>query len=322
MRSLIIAEALAARWPTLNISFGLSRQAPYAQACPFTTYLFNRSVTKESRALQQLLNEITPDIVIFDCSGRAAQIRYASQLGAKVVFISQHRKKRQRGLSCRRLPYLDAHWITQFQFVDGALSWFDKVKIKAFAAPSPEFIGPVFHQPSAELPGHLQQLAGKTFVLWSAGGGGHSYNGLSATDIFYQTAACFAEPDVQHLVICGKNYRGHLTANEQITVVDSIPNNQLMSLLQQARLVVTGGGDLMAQAIALKANVVAVAVAKDQPLRIARCVQQQCVYQAPLDSRLLLQQCRYAFSYPLSPPAVAAPGLPRIMQFFSEVFAQ
>ena len=97
MRSLIIAQALAAKWPGLDIQFVLNKHAPSAASCPFPTHLLNNSATKEKAAVNQLLQHLKPDLVIFDCSGRASQARQAKKLGAKVVFISQHQKKtRQR----------------------------------------------------------------------------------------------------------------------------------------------------------------------------------------------------------------------------------
>ena len=103
MRSLIIAQALQAKWPSLDIQFVLNKHAPSAASCPFPTHLLNNSATKEKAAVNALLQQLKPDLVIFDCSGRASQARQAKKLGAKVVFISQHQKKRAKGFALGRL---------------------------------------------------------------------------------------------------------------------------------------------------------------------------------------------------------------------------
>ncbi|MDZ7904024.1 MAG: hypothetical protein U5L01_16500 [Rheinheimera sp.] len=152
MRSLVIAQALQAEHPQLDIQFVLNKHAPTAASCPFPTHLLNNSATKEKAAVNQILEQFKPDLVIFDCSGRASQAQMAKRLGAKVIFISQHKKKRAKGFALRRLAALDAHWITQFKFVDGELTAFERFKLRLLNKPAPLFIGPVFALPSAELP--------------------------------------------------------------------------------------------------------------------------------------------------------------------------
>ena len=86
MRSLVIAQALQAEYPQLDIQFVLNKHAPTAAGCPFPTHLLNNSATKEKAAVNRILEQFKPDLVIFDCSGRASQAQMAKRLGAKVIF--------------------------------------------------------------------------------------------------------------------------------------------------------------------------------------------------------------------------------------------
>lgn len=319
MRSLIIAQAIKRQWPESDISFILNKDAPYASSCPFPHFLLNNSPTKEVSAVNQLVSEYKPDVTIFDCSGRASQVRHAKACGSKVVFISQHKKKRKRGFSFGRLPFLDAHWITQFKFVDGDLTWLEKIKLKLCNGKAPQFIGPVFTPPAPDLPAEFARLNGQDFVLWAAGGGGHSHKGVPAIEVFYQAAKELNSPDLQHIVVTGANYQGSLTATENMLLVKSLPNEQLMTLIQHARLVVCGGGDMMGQAIVLRKNLVAVPVAKDQPPRIAKCLEQKAIYHASLEQTSIVAQARIALEHPLKHQLDVTPGLTYVMDYFKSV---
>src|SRR5262245_43327510 len=87
-RSLSIATAAAARWPQAKIHFALSREAPYAAEAPFPTTLLPSSATFHPRRVAALIEELKPDVVVFDNAGRTAQLRAARRLGARIVFIS------------------------------------------------------------------------------------------------------------------------------------------------------------------------------------------------------------------------------------------
>jgi len=313
MRSLIIAQALQAKWPALDIQFVLNKHAPSAASCPFPTHLLNNSATKEKAAVNALLQQLKPDLVIFDCSGRASQARQAKKLGAKVVFISQHQKKRAKGFALSRLPALDAHWITQFKFVDGDLSPLERFKLRLFKKDPPLFTGPVFSTPNPELPAEFAALSGKNYSVWAAGGGGHQVQGKSATEEFYLAALDVATPEQPALLVAGANFNADLEqklpSTAAVFVVKSLPNVQLMTLLNQAALVVSGGGDMMGQAIVLGKNIVAVPVAKDQPDRVLACAAQGLIYPATLAKADIVAQCQKAQRTPLAAQYPAEPGL-------------
>lgn len=313
MRCIILADALCARWPGLDVQFLLSRQAPVAASCPYPAHLLARSATLEPAAVDQLLQQLRPDLVIFDCAGRAAQARTARRLGARVVFVSQHRKKRAKGFALGRLIALDAHWITQFQFVDGDLSPLERLKLKLLGKPAPLFLGPVFATPQAQLSGDDAALEGRRYSVWAAGGGGHVLGGQSATGIFHAAALQLATPEQPAVLVAGGNHVGELPSSPALRVVRSLPHPALMTLIHHASLVVCGGGDLMGQALALRRNIVAVPVAKDQPPRIRACLQRGLVRTASPEPTDIAAQARAALATPLTPQVRESNGLQRAL---------
>ena len=114
MRSLILANALSLHAPHARITFILSRQAPFINECPYAVCLVDCSPTQCTAQVNAFVQTILPDIIIFDASGRAAQYRNAKQLGAKVVFISQHKKKRARAFALNRIRHIfPSHLVRQ-----------------------------------------------------------------------------------------------------------------------------------------------------------------------------------------------------------------
>lgn len=319
MRSLIIAQALKARRPDLDIQFVLNRHAPVAHSCPFPTHLLDNSATKEKTAVNALLATLKPDLVIFDCAGRASQARAAKKLGAKVVFVSQHKKKRAKGFALNRLVALDAHWITQFKFIDGDLTPLERLKLRLLNKPEPLFTGPVFAEPAASLSADFAGLAGKSFSVWAAGGGGHQVQGRSATEEFYQAALQIATAQQPALLVAGGNFQGELDSTAAVQVVRAVPNQILMTLLSQAALVVSGGGDMMGQAIVLGRNIVAVPVAKDQPDRVFACAAEGLITPATLAKTDIVAQCRKALANPKQPALNQPPGLTLVLADISRL---
>ena len=322
MRSLIIAQAISRQWPETEVSFILNKSAPYASSCPFPHFLLDDTPTKCIPEVKQLISDFAPDVTLFDCSGRASQVRHAKACGSKVVFISQHKKKRNRGFSIGRLPYLDAHWITQFKFVDGDLTWLEKLKLKLFHAKPPLFIGPVFSPAAPDLPAELKHLAQQDYVLWAAGGGGHSCKGMPATEVFYHAAQALPDQQLQHVLLTGANYQSELQASPHVQLIKCLPNDQLIALMQRAKLVVSGGGDMMGQAIVLNKNIVAISVAGDQPTRVAKCLAQKLIYTAPLEPSAIVRQVKQALAHPLQHKYDLTPGLSFVLDYFKAVIAE
>ncbi|MFB2760679.1 hypothetical protein ACE012_14400 [Shewanella xiamenensis] len=281
MRSMIIADEVKRNWPHADIKFILSKHAPYAAQCPYNAVLLDDTPTKQVKAVNQIITDYLPDIVIFDASGRKSQLAHAHKLGAKVVFISQHKRKRSRGMKIGRALVTDCHWVVQPEFVIGPISKLERLKLKLINKPIPLNIGPVFTQPDEACQTELlakYQLTKNEFVLFNAGSGGHKVNGELAADIFAQAAyESYKASGIVSVMVFGPNYPNPLPELEGVIGIPQLNNQQFINLLAASKAAVLSGGDTLLQAIALHKPTLAVPVSKDQPPRIEKCVSEKYV---------------------------------------------
>lgn len=294
MRSIIIADEVKRQWPQANIHFVISRQAPYATRCPYPNTLVNDTPTKEVRAVNQLMETLSPNIVVFDASGRKSQLVKAHQLGAKVIFISQHKKKRSRGLKLGRARVTDSHWVVQPKFVMGEISPLQRLKLKWLKKSAPIFIGPVFTPPNTQLQQLLlakYQLTRNEFVLFNAGSGGHKVGSELAADIFAEVAKYAAKTAaLKTLMIFGSNYPKALPQIDGVIAIKSLDNAEFINLLEASKAAVLSGGDTLLQGIAIQKPILTAPVSKDQPARIAVCEQHQLIMAATTSVTSLCQK--------------------------------
>lgn len=321
MRSLIIAEGMQQKFPGITIEFVLNKHAPYATSCPFPTHLINASPTKEKQAVNLLLQKIKPNLVIFDASGRAAHARYAKKLNARVAFISQYGKKRKKGFALNRLPALDAHWITQYKFVDGDLTYSERLKLKLLKKQPPLFVGPIFSDPQPALPNSYAALQGKKFSVWAAGGGGQYIQGKSATKTLYEAACKVATPESPAIVITGANFTEQLAPAPNVHIAKLLPNSELMTLLAQSAVIVCGGGAMVGQAVSLGANVVAIPLGKDQPPRIKAFLQKGLIRTSAFNLNQVITQYTNALNEPLSSATRNPSGLHLVLNDIERMLA-
>ena len=119
-----IAQSLIARHPGWDVRLVVSEKAPFVDEVPVPIFRTTRSPTWVPEEVQDILEQFLPNVVIFDCSGRQSSLREANRLGAKTVFVSNHKGKRRRGFRYSRLRYTDDHWILQPQ---NSLHWYSEV---------------------------------------------------------------------------------------------------------------------------------------------------------------------------------------------------
>ncbi len=274
-RSLIIANELINQFPFLNISFLLNKYAACSKICPFETHLCDGSATKDNGAVKRTLKHIKPALVIFDCAGRADHFKLAKELGAKVVFISQHEKKRRRGLGLRRLLNTDIHWVAQSKIAIKPINLLTKLKLNFFGKQEPKLIGSVFkliNKVKRERLLEDYQLNKGGYIVFNAGSGGHKLGSDYASDIYFQSAQQIAEKcKLKCIMVFGNNYPKELPLSNSVTCVRSMHNEQFMALMLVAKVVVISGGDTLLQAVELNLDCVVSAVSKDQPDRIKQC---------------------------------------------------
>ncbi|CAM3407802.1 glycosyltransferase family 9 protein [Shewanella violacea] len=276
MRSKIIADEVMNRWPKAKIDFVLNRHVSYIGDCPYSTHLVDDTPTKKIREVNQLITELKPDLVIFDAAGRKAQLKHAHNMGAKVIFISQHRRKRSRGMKIARARVTDSHWVVQPKFVIGDISRFDKFLLGLIKRKHPIYTGSIFTSPTSEQQKALfdqYDIKQGEYLLYSAGSGGHSLKNGLAADLFAQVAkTIFRETGIPSLMVFGPNYPKSLPDLEGVIAIPHLNTCEFINLLAGAKAAILSGGDTMLQSIALKIPTLAVAISKDQPGRINSCV--------------------------------------------------
>lgn len=275
MRSVIIADEVKRLWPSAEMHFLLSQDAPYGKACPYPATLLHDSPTKAVTAVCEFMTEFKPDLVLFDASGRRSQLAHAKKLGAAVIFISQHARKRRRGMRISRARLTDRHWVAQPEFAIPAVSTLSRFKLQLFGGAQPVATGPFFARVDPVKQQQLLEqfsLSHGGFWLLNAGSGAHTLGDSSAMLQLVEAASQqFSETGIPALAVMGPAYTGEMPPRPGILYQASLANHEFINLLAAARGAVLSGGDTLLQAIALKKPCVAVAVTKDQPARIARC---------------------------------------------------
>ncbi|MGL4473563.1 MAG: hypothetical protein ACRCT7_03760 [Shewanella sp.] len=291
MRCVILADAINKTFPSADIHFILSEQAPYALACPYPYSLLKDSPTKAVASVNHIISSYQPDVVFFDASGRKSQLSHAYKLGAKVIFLSQHKRKRARGMKIGRALVTDCHWVVQPEFVIGAISCLDRIKLKLINRPEPINIGPVFTQPDKVSQVTLlsrYQLMRNEFVLFNAGSGGHKVRGELAADIFAKAAhASYLTSGIVSVMVFGPNYPSALPQFEGVIAIKQLNNKEFINILSAAKAAVLSGGDTLLQAIALRVPTLTAPVSKDQPPRIAACVVAQLAVSSATELEML-----------------------------------
>ena len=297
MRSLIIANAVQAKYPHADIHFLLNREVGYQKNCPYTVHLSNGSATKDTNSVNKLIQELHPDLVIFDASGRAKQFKQAKKSGALVAFISQHKAKRSRGLKLNRLFHTDVHWVVQPSFCIEPLTLFEKMKLTLFKKPRPKNIGAVFTEPKLANKDEVfsnHSLMNEAYILFNAGSGGHKNKGELSTDLYYLAAQkIHQKTGIKCVVIFGDNYPHEIPVHggdSDILCIKSLSNEDFVVLLNHAKACVVSAGDTLLQCIELKKPTVAAAVSKDQPRRLRTCAQEGLVLAAKLTVNDLYHQ--------------------------------
>jgi predicted glycosyltransferase len=267
-RSLAIAQAAQRRWPQAEIHFVLSRNAPYSATVPFAATLLDSSPTFNSSAVARLIRQFKPSIVVFDNAGRTAQLRAARRYKARIVFISARARQRRKAFRWRWMHLLDEHWIAYPELIAGDLGWLERFKLKRLGRPTVRYLDVILARAPIEHESILQRAALKQggFVLVVPGGGTGHPGARDAAGQFLAAANSLAEGDT--VVYVGPPG----SANPRLRSFHSLPQADLAGLLRAARLVVTNGGSTLLQAIACGCACIAVPIAKDQPQRIARCV--------------------------------------------------
>jgi len=289
-RLLALAHGVAARWPSAAIRFVLSREAPYAGSVPYPATLLAASPTFHSAEVAELIAGWRPHLVVFDNSGRTAQLRAARRAGAAVVYISARRRQRRKAFRLRWMTLIDEHWIAYPKFVAGALTLLERLKLRVLGRPTLRYLDVVFDaRPHASQESLLSRLgvASGDYVLIVPGGGTGHPGADEAVEIFHAAAVELARSGVATLFV-GRMTGGAATV-PNLTQTEALPQSDLAALMRGAHLIIANGGSTLIQAIACGKACIAVPIAKDQRQRALCCADAGVALAAPLDAGNILE---------------------------------
>ncbi|AQQ00387.1 MULTISPECIES: hypothetical protein [Pseudoalteromonas] len=289
MRSLLLAQSLQIEFAnSIDIHFILNKHTAYAKDCPFETTLLEHSATKELDYVCEFIEQFRPDVVVFDCAGRAGHMKAAKKVGAKVVFISQHAKKRAKGLKLNRVNLIDVHWVVQPDYCIEPLTWAESTKLAMFSLAYPNNVGPFVAFASSEQKRDVlnrYHLEPNSYFIVNAGSGGHSVNNLNCADVYFNAALKITKrTGLTGVVVFGPNYPGVIPNSNELICLSSLQNTDFLALMSQAKVALLSGGDTLLQAIAVQTPVAACAISKDQAARLAHCVGTGVVLKANFDT--------------------------------------
>lgn len=275
MRSLAIADAIKATAPAIDIHFVLSKQSPAAQSCPYTCHLLEHSPTKHTPEVIELLDQLSPQLVIFDSAGRLKQVKHAKKIGASTVFVTSRPKKRRKGFRPGWLMALDQHWIIEPKaFGKAELTSWERFKAKLFGSKETVFVDGIFPEADAERGKVIAESYGLTqpFLLSASGGGGWKVGEEFTADIFARAAARLATPERPALIIMGPQYPIQPPELPNCIVKHAVTTQELLDLMCAAHVSMIGGGSILYQALANQAVCVAASSgAGDQAARVEQC---------------------------------------------------
>lgn len=275
IRCQVLARLLAARNASAQIHFIASSRARNALELGFPTILVDRSPTFHTAEVIAAIERLRPDVVLFDNAGRAEQFRAARISGARVVIGISRPTTLRKAFGLRRLWHTDQQWLLQPDWALPPLTPYRRLKARLHPGLDVLRFATIF-EPSSDARGRRLReemgLGTEPFVLFCPGGGGQTIAGTPVGEIFRRAAGQLARRTRHRvIVVLGPNARPESDDDPNVSVYPSLEHARLMTLVREANAVVTGGGDLLVQTIAMRRMTVATAVASDQGERIRRC---------------------------------------------------
>jgi glycosyltransferase involved in cell wall biosynthesis len=279
MRCLIIARELAKAEPAADIRFLVNRAAVFRESVNFPIIDCDASPTNSTPQVLAAIDSFRPDVMVFDNSGRTAQLRAAKRAGARLVFSSRAPKLRWKAFRLKWMRLLDEHWIVFPTFVTGGLTRLEQFKMSLFPHYGVRQFDTLFtlSDPQARrawLAGHGLEPGG--YVVFVPGGRGEATRVAEPAELFIAAAREFVAATGQRTVVL--TGRKSIVANgddPRLTLLPRVEPDEVQYLLSEALVVVSNGGSTMIHVLAHGRPIVAIPLAGDQDRRIRRAVRLQ-----------------------------------------------
>ena len=275
MRCLIIARELAKADPAADIRFLVNRHAVFRESVNFPIIDCEASPTNSTAQVLATIESFRPDVMIFDNSGRTAQLRAARRAGARLVFSSRAPKLRWKAFRLKWMRLLDEHWIVFPTFVTGGLSRIESLKLRFFPHYGVRQFDTLFtpSEPearSAWLAGH--GLEPGAFVVFVPGGRGEATRVAEPAELFIAAAREFAAATGERTVVLTGRKSVTPSGDPNLVLLPRVEPDHVQYLLAEALIVVSNGGSTMIHVLAHGRPIVSIPLAGDQDRRIRRAV--------------------------------------------------
>ena len=278
MRCLIIARELAKADPTADIRFLVNRNAVFRESVNFPIIDCEASPTNSTAQVLATIESFRPDVMVFDNSGRTAQLRAAKRAGARLVFSSRAPKLRWKAFRIKWMLLLDEHWIVFPTFVTGGLSRMEGLKLRFFPRYGVRQFDTLFtpSEPEARdawLAGH--GLEPGAFVVFVPGGRGEATRVAEPAELFIAAAREFSAATGQRTVVLTGRKNVTPSDDPNLILLPRVEPDHVQYLLSAALIVVSNGGSTMIHVLAHGRPIVSIPLAGDQDRRIRRAVKLQ-----------------------------------------------
>jgi glycosyltransferase involved in cell wall biosynthesis len=290
MRCLIIARELACAEPGADIRFLVNRTAVFREAVDFPIIDCDSSPTNSTRQVRAAIESFRPHVMVFDNSGRTAQLRAARRAGARLVFSSRAPKLRWKAFRIKWMRLLSEHWIVFPTFVTGGLTWLERRKMALFPDYTVRRLDTLFtpSEPGARaawLARHRLQRG--AYVVFVPGGRSEGQRIAEPAEHFIAAARRFVELTGYRSVVLTGRKSLPADASGNPLLLPRIGPEEVQHLLADATFVVSNGGTTMIHTLAHGRPLVAVPLAGDQDRRIRRAARLQIAVSAPPDAEAI-----------------------------------
>jgi hypothetical protein len=278
MRCLIIARELAKAEPAADIRFLVSRSAVFRESVNFPIIDCDASPTNSTPQVLAAIESFRPHVMVFDNSGRTAQLRAAKRAGARLVFSSRAPKLRWKAFRIKWMRLLDEHWIVFPTFVTGGSKWLERLKLRFFPDYRVRQFDTLFtpSDPAARHAWLAQHgLEPGRYVVVVPGGRGEASRVAEPAELFMAAARALVAATGQRTVVLTGRKSAPASDDPRLTFLPRIEPGEVQHLLADALLVVSNGGTTLVHSLAHRRPIVSIPLAGDQDRRIRRAVRLQ-----------------------------------------------
>jgi putative intracellular protease/amidase len=266
----------------------------FREAVNFPIIDCDASPTNSTPQVLAAIDSFRPHVMVFDNSGRTAQLRAAKRAGAKLVFSSRAPKLRWKAFRIKWMRLLDEHWMVFPTFVVGGLNRLEKLKLRFFPDYRVRQLDTLFtpSQP-AERRAWLdrQGLEPYHYAVFAPGGRGEGTQVADPAELFIETAGKFvAETGFTAVVLTGRSAVATEGLPAALRLLPRIGPEEVQHLIADARIVVSNGGTTLIHSLAHGKPIVSVPLAGDQDRRIRKAAKLEIAVRASRDAAEIAAQ--------------------------------